>query len=147
MEIKVFVDIPALDHLAEALSCMIANPKEVPAHTEMNTSSAVASSTEPVVAMPAPELGVAAPVPVQTNTAPAVPVQTNTVPTAPVSSGTSATYTRDQLAKAATDHLMPQRMQELTNLLANFGVKSLMDLPENRFGEFATALRGLGAKI
>lgn len=131
MEIKVFVDIPALDHLAEALSGMTDNHKEVQIHTEVGSASATASASseqEPAVATP-------------------VPVQTNTVPTAPVSSGTSATYTRDQLAKAATDHLMPQRMQELTNLLANFGVKSLMDLPENRFGEFATALRGLGAKI
>lgn len=141
MEIKVFVEIPALDHLAEALSGMTDNHKEVQIHTEVGSASATASASSEQ------EPAVATPVPVQTNTAPAVPVQTNTVPTAPVSSGTSATYTRDQLAKAATDHLMPQRMQELTNLLANFGVKSLMDLPENRFGEFATALRGLGAKI
>ena len=134
MEIKVFVKIPALDHLAEVLSGMTANPKEVQAHTEMNTSSAVAAALEPAATMPAPEPA-------------AAPVQTATAPIAPVSTGTALTYTRDQLAKAATDHLMPQRMQELTSLLASFGVQSLMDLPENRFGEFATALRGLGAKI
>lgn len=137
MEIKVFVEIPALDHLAEVLSGMIANPKEVQAHTEMNTSSAVAAALEPAATMPAPE-------PAAVTQA---PVQTTTAPIAPVSTGTAPTYTRDQLAKAATDHLMPQRMQELTSLLARFGVQSLMDLPEARFGEFATALRGLGAKI
>ena len=144
MEIKVFVEIPALDHLAEVLSGKIANHKEVPARTEMNTSSAVASAPEPAAAMPAPEPVVA---PVQTATAPITPVSQGTVPIAPVSPGAAPTYTRDQLAKAATDHLMPQRMRELTSLLASFGVPSLMDLPENRFGEFATALRGLGAKI
>lgn len=143
MEIKVFVEIPALDHLAEVLSGMLSNPKEVQAHTEMNISSAVASALEPVATMPAPEPAATMPDPEPA----AAPVQTATAPIAPVSTGTALTYTRDQLAKAATDHLMPQRMQELTSLLANFGVQSLMDLPENRFGEFATALRGLGAKI
>lgn len=139
MEIKVFVEIPALDHLAEALSGKTANHKEVQIHTEMNTTSAAApvSVPEPAVAMPTSEPVAATPAPVQTTTA----------PIAPVSTGTAPTYTRDQLAKAATDHLMPQRMQELTSLLARFGVQSLMDLPEARFGEFATALRGLGAKI
>lgn len=139
MEIKVFVEIPALDHLAEALSGKIANHKEVQIHTEMNTTSAAAPVLvpEPAVAMPTSE-------PAAVTQA---PVQTTTAPIAPVSTGTAPTYTRDQLAKAATDHLMPQRMQELTSLLASFGVQSLMDLPEARFGEFATALRGLGAKI
>ena len=139
MEIKVFVEIPALDHLAEALSGKIANHKEVQIHTEMNTTSAAAPVLvpEPAVAMPTSE-------PAAVTQA---PVQTTTAPIAPVSTGTAPTYTRDQLAKAATDHLMPQRMPELTSLLASFGVPSLMDLPENRFGEFATALRGLGAKI
>lgn len=146
MEIKVFVDIPALDHLAEALSGKIANRKEVQIRTEMNTTSAAApvSVPEPAVAMPTSEPAAVTQAPVQ---GAVTPVQTTTAPIAPVSTGTAPTYTRDQLAKAATDHLMPQRMQELTSLLASFGVQSLMDLPEARFGEFATALRGLGAKI
>lgn len=146
MEIKVFVEIPALDHLAEALSGKTANRKEVQIHTEMNTTSAAApvSVLEPAVAMPTSEHVAVTQVPVQ---GAVTPVQTTTAPIAPVSTGTAPTYTRDQLAKAATDHLMPQRMQELTSLLASFGVQSLMDLPEARFGEFATALRGLGAKI
>lgn len=146
MEIKVFVEIPALDHLAEALSGKIANHKEVQIHTEINTTSAAdpVSVPEPAVAMPTSELAAVTQAPVQ---GAVTPVQTTTAPIAPVSTGTAPTYTRDQLAKAATDHLMPQRMQELTSLLASFGVQSLMDLPEARFGEFATALRGLGAKI
>ena len=146
MEIKVFVEIPALDHLAEALSGKIANCKEVQIRAETNTTSAVApvSVPEPAVAMPTSEPAAVTQAPVQ---GAVTPVQTTTAPIAPVSTGTAPTYTRDQLAKAATDHLMPQRMQELTSLLASFGVQSLMDLPEARFGEFATALRGLGAKI
>ena len=146
MEIKVFVEIPALDHLAEVLSGKIANRKEVQIRTEMNTTSTAApvSVPEPAVAIPTSEPAAVTQAPVQ---GAVTPVQTTTAPIAPVSTGTAPTYTRDQLAKAATDHLMPQRMQELTSLLASFGVQSLMDLPEARFGEFATALRGLGAKI
>lgn len=149
MEIKVFVEIPALDHLAEVLSGKIANRKEVPTRTEMNTGPAAAavSFPEPAAAVLPPEPAAVTPAPVQTATAPITPVSQGTAPIAPVSPGAAPTYTRDQLAKAATDHLMPQRMPELTSLLASFGVPSLMDLPENRFGEFATALRGLGAKI
>lgn len=149
MEIKVFVEIPALDHLAEVLSGKIANRKEVPTRTEMNTGPAAAavSFPEPAAAVLPPEPAAVTPAPVQTATAPITPVSQGTAPIAPVSPGAAPTYTRDQLAKAATDHLMPQRMRELTSLLASFGVPSLMDLPENRFGEFATALRGLGAKI
>ena len=158
MEIKVFVEIPALDHLAEVLSGKIANRKEVPTRTEMNTGPAAAAvsfpesaaavlTPEPAAVTPTPEPAAVTPAPVQTATAPITPVSQGTAPIAPVSPGAAPTYTRDQLAKAATDHLMPQRMPELTSLLASFGVPSLMDLPENRFGEFATALRGLGAKI
>ena len=57
MEIKVFVEIPALDHLAEALNGKTANCKEVQIHTEMNTTSAAApvSVREPAVAMPTSE--------------------------------------------------------------------------------------------
>ncbi len=146
MEIKVFVEIPALDHLAEALNGKTANCKEVQIHTEMNTTSAAApvSVLEPAVAMPTSEHVAVTQAPVQ---GAVTPVQTTTAPIAPVQTTTAPMYTRDQLAKAATDHLMPQRMQELTSLLASFSVHSLMDLPEARFGEFATALRGLGAKI
>lgn len=152
MEIKVFVEIPALDHLAEVLRGTIANRKEVQTHTETSSTSAAApaSALEPAAVTPTPEPASAAPVsdpaPEAAVVTPA-PVQTTTAPTAPVSPGTAPTYTRDELAKAAADHLMPQRMKELTSLLASFGVQSLMDLPEARFGEFATALRGLGAKI
>lgn len=100
------------------------------------TPAPAATQTAPVSTMTAPVTPAA---PVQANPAPVIPV-----PTAPVS---APTYTRDQLAKAATDTFMPNRMDELTNLLASFGVASLMELPEARFGEFATALRNMGAVI
>jgi hypothetical protein len=39
------------------------------------------------------------------------------------------------------------RQQELIGLLQSFGVQALTQMPPNRYGEFATALRGLGAQI
>ena len=100
------------------------------------TPAPAATQTAPVSTMTAPVTPAA---PVQANPAPVIPV-----PTAPVS---APTYTRDQLAKAATDTFMPNRMADLTNLLASFGVASLLELQEAHFGEFATALRNMGAVI
>ena len=39
------------------------------------------------------------------------------------------------------------RMNDLQALLAQFGINSLPELPESQRGAFATALRGMGAKI
>lgn len=63
------------------------------------------------------------------------------VPTAP------ATYTMDQLAQAGTQLMDAGRQTDLINLLGSFGVQALTALPKERYGEFATALRQLGAKI
>lgn len=69
------------------------------------------------------------------------PAPTGTVPTA------QPTYSVDQLAVAATPLVDAGRGGELTQLLQQFGVQALTQLPPERYGEFATALRGLGAKI
>lgn len=76
-----------------------------------------------------------APVPPQTP-----PVQT-TVPT------TAASYTLDDLARAAMTLMDSGRQGELLGLLGTFGVEALPALPPAQFGAFATALRGLGAQI
>jgi hypothetical protein len=39
------------------------------------------------------------------------------------------------------------RRAELVNLLASFGVEALTQLPDDKLGDFATALRGMGAKL
>ena len=57
------------------------------------------------------------------------------------------TYTLDDLANAAMT-LMDKGMQtQLQNLLAEYGVEALPALPKNQYGNFATALRGMGANI
>ena len=72
----------------------------------------------------------------------AVPQQASAaVPTA------TATYTIDQLAYAASPLLDAGKLPELQALLNQFGVNMLTELPAEQYGAFATALRGLGAKI
>lgn len=85
---------------------------------------------------------------------PAVPVQTTPVQTAapaqpamsPVPT-TERTYSLDELANAAMT-LMDKGMQnQLQELLASYGVEALPALPREMYGNFATALRGMGANI
>ena len=89
--------------------------------------------------------------PVQPVAAPTVQVQTaapvQAAPVSPVVPTVEHTYTLDDLANAAMT-LMDKGMQtQLQNLLAGYGVEALPALPKNQYGNFATALRGMGANI
>ena len=68
-------------------------------------------------------------------------------PVAPVVPTVEHTYTLDELANAAMT-LMDKGMQnQLQELLASYGVEALPALPREMYGNFATALRGMGANI
>lgn len=100
-----------------------------------------AQSAAPIQQTPAAVPPVQPAVPVQT----AAPVQV--APVAPVVPTVEHTYTLDDLANAAMT-LMDKGMQtQLQNLLAGYGVEALPALPKNQYGNFATALRGMGANI
>lgn len=71
-----------------------------------------------------------------TQQAPQAPVQTQ-IPT----------YTQQDLALAATQLMDSGKQADVLNLIASFGVQALTQLPQEQFGNFATALRTLGAKI
>ena len=60
---------------------------------------------------------------------------------------TTPSYTSDQLALAATQLVDAGRIEEIRGLLAQFGIPALTMLPPDQYGAFATALRGMGAKI
>ena len=60
---------------------------------------------------------------------------------------TAASYTMDQLAVAATQLMDAGRKVELVALLTAFGVQALTMLPKEQYGNFATQLRTMGAKI
>lgn len=112
------------------------------------TSVAPVTPITPVQSAPVTPVAQSAPVtPVQTTpasqTVPVTPVQpaTSPVPT------TERTYSLDELANAAMT-LMDKGMQnQLQELLASYGVEALPALPREMYGNFATALRGMGANI
>lgn len=90
----------------------------------------------------------ATPVPTPQPVAPTVPTQQ--APQAPVQAPVQTqipTYTQQDLALAATQLMDSGKQQDVLNLIASFGVQALTQLPQEQFGNFATALRTLGAKI
>ena len=103
-------------------------------------SNAAANKVAEKVATPVQAVPTVAPV---QQPAPVTPVQppVTAVPT------TERTYTLDELANAAMT-LMDKGMQaQLQELLSGYGVEALPALPKDQYGNFATALRGLGANI
>ena len=76
--------------------------------------------------------------------APVVPAAPATVPSVPTA---EHTYTAEELQVAAVTLVDKGMMTQLQSLLAQFGVSALPELPATKYGEFATALRGLGAQI
>lgn len=117
-----------------------ADSKEVPVQPQSVPVSQPAPS--------APVAPTASPLPITTGqapvqTAPTAPIQP---PVTPVPT-TERTYTLDELANAAMT-LMDKGMQaQLQELLASYGVEALPALPKNLYGNFAIALRGMGANI
>ena len=109
---------------------------------ELRESQGVAGqpSAAPVTpAAPVPPAPAAAP------TAPTAPTQN--APTAPAVPTSAPSYTRDDLSRAAMT-LMDKGMQaQLQQLIQSYGVNSLVELPQDQYGNFATALRGVGAQI
>lgn len=107
-------------------------------------------SSEPQAATPA-----TAPVqsPVVPTTIPTTQAQ-GTPATVPAPTGQAApvqsaqpSYSMDDLARAAMTLMDSGRMNDLQALLRSFGVEALPALPKEQYGAFATALRGMGARI
>lgn len=109
------------------------------ARTANATLPQISTPVAPVAAIPVETAPVATVVPA----APVaqIPDAQSAVPT------TAATYTLDQLAKAASPLIDAGKLVELQGLLKQFGAPDLTKLAPEQYGAFATALRGLGAKI
>lgn len=147
---EITVNVTGLDNLANAIFALAkaaGNCKEgtqvnatkvapvvqqtvVPTETVAPAATTV-PSTPPVQPVPA--------APVAQNAASAV----NPVPTATA----TPTYTMEQLAVAATGLIDAGKMQDVQNTLASLGAQTLMDLPQEKYGEFASAIKAIGAVI
>lgn len=98
----------------------------------------------PAMTQPVQQVAPATPQPVQTQQM--IPVTPPPVQQAPVQTA-APSYSADDLARAAMTLMDSGRQGDLINLLAQFGTEALTQLPQEQYGAFATALRGLGAPI
>ena len=53
----------------------------------------------------------------------------------------------DQIAKEGAELAQAGKMPQLMALLQQYGVQAVTQLRPEQYGEFATALRGLGAQL
>lgn len=134
IEVKVPPElVQALNNLADALRGQAAPGPAAP--TGQTLAPAAPAPTMPVPAPVAPVQSVA---PVQpAPVAPAVPL------------AAAPNFTIEQVSTAGAELLRehPEKMQDLLALLQQFGVPTVQALKPEQAGAFATALRGLGAKI
>lgn len=87
----------------------------------------------------APKAAKSPAVPVQ---APTVPVQSPTVPVAPAKE-----YTQAEILAACGPLMDAGKVPELTQIIQEFGVASMMEIPQEKYGELAVKLRAMGAKL
>lgn len=140
--------ITALDRLTAAVR------EQTNAFTGGNETPTMEIAPSAPVAAPAPA---PAPAPVQAQpvaaAAPApAPVQIPPVAAVPApvpqaAAPTGLTYTLEQISNAAAPLMDAGRIQDLFNLLQKFGVQAVTQLKPELYGQFATELRALGAKI
>lgn len=112
-----------------------------PNSISMTAPNAAVQVTPTQVAVTAPTVNVTTDTPVQTVTA---PVQTTV--TAPVSQEIKK-YTLPEIQAALAPLLDAGKAVELQQLMAQFGVQYLGEVPEDRYPELVNAIRGLGARI
>lgn len=105
-----------------------------PNSISMTAPNAAVQVTPTQVAVTAPTVNVATAAPVQT------PV------TAPVSQEVKK-YTLPEIQAALAPLLDAGKAVELQQLMAQFGVQYLGEVPEDRYPELVNAIRGLGARI
>ena len=150
---EIVIKIEGLEDLTKAVQVLTSVRSEqgvqvkVPSVTSLPVQPV---QTPPVntVQQPVPQMPVAQPVQVQVP--PTVPV-TQAPGSVPIQVPTTAApqqYSFDQLAVALSNLCANAGKQpEVHALLNQFGVTALFDLPKERYGEFATALRGIGGVI
>lgn len=146
---EITVNVTGLDNLANAIFALAnaaGNSKE---ETQMDAAkvapvvqqTVVPTETVAPVATTVPSTPPVQPVPTTQATPTAPPV--NPVPTATA----TPTYTMEQLAVAATGLIDAGKMQDVQNTLASLGAQTLMDLPQEKYGEFASAIKAIGAVV
>ena len=145
---EITVNVTGLDNLANAIFALANAAGYCKEETQMDVikvapvvQQTVAPTATTTTVPSTPPVQNIQPVPTTQATPTAPPV--NPVPTATA----TPTYTMEQLAVAATGLIDAGKMQDVQNTLASLGAQTLMDLPQEKYGEFASAIKAIGAVI
>lgn len=145
---EITVNVTGLDNLANAIFALAKAAGNCKEETQVDATKVTpvvqqaVAPTETTTTVPnTPPVQDVQPV-LTTQTAQAAPT-VSPVPTATA----TPTYTREQLAVAATGLIDAGKMQDVQNTLASLGAQTLMDLPQEKYGEFASAIKAIGAVI
>lgn len=121
----------------------------VPAH---EPSPQVTPAEAP--AAPAPAVEKATPAPAtepitleSTPNTPEIPKATPDAPVAAVPVAPAKEYSLDELLTATAPLMDAGKIADLQTLMQKYGVASMMEIPKEKYGELATDLRALGAKL
>lgn len=158
---EITVKVTGLDNLANAIFALAKATGALKEETQVQMDAArvvpaVQQTVAPTATVAPTGTTVQSTQPVQnvqsvptTQTTPTAPVAQNTTSTVnPVPTATvTPTYTMEQLAVAATGLIDAGKMQDVQNTLASLGAQTLMDLPQEKYGEFASAIKAIGAVI
>lgn len=148
-ELEAAEDIDALLYTLQSAAAQRSAQQALAAPTFPVPASPI--TPQPIYQTPAAPIQ-AAPIqaapPIQIYQAPITPIAPPAAP-APIAPLPTAapTYSMDQLAVAATGLVDTGKVGELMTLLGQYGCQALTQLPVEQYGNFATALRGLGAQI
>lgn len=149
LEIKITVSCPDLVLAATAFTKCLRPNNTVDAPTSPAVPAAPVTTATPAapIAQPVAPAVPAAPVAPPVSVTPVTPAAPAAAPPVPLAAAPQ--YSLDQIARAGADLVTrePAKAAAAQQLLASFGVQTVTALPQERFGEFVTALRGLGANI
>ena len=150
---QITVTFESYEDLKEFAEKLLGTKQETAVQSNAVANKVAEKVATPVQAVPTAQITQAVPTAQITQAAPTVAPVQQPAPASPVQTPVTAvptterTYTLDELANAAMT-LMDKGMQtQLQELLAGYGVEALPALPKDQYGNFATALRGMGANI
>lgn len=124
----------------------------------VNSAANVVPAHEPspqvTPAAPAPAVEKATPAPAtepitleSTPNTPEIPKATPDAPVAAVPVAPAKEYSLDELLTATAPLMDAGKIADLQALMQKYGVASMMEIPKEKYGELATDLRALGAKL
>lgn len=141
IEVKVTIAAPELSEAINNLAAAICN--------RPMTTNGTTPVQQTVVSVP--DNGVIATAPM-TNPTTAVPktaptAETSSVNTTSPSEQPAKTYTKEELSNAGAALCEQGKMADLINLLAKYGVQSIVELGKEHYAAIAVDLKALGANL